>query len=84
MAEGARLESVFTGNRNVGSNPTPSATLTFVGLRQATGMRFKRPLGKRLFYPQDSPRRSLRNSIKDMCADVHRGLNTYRYPDQTI
>jgi hypothetical protein len=23
--EGARLESVFTGNRNVGSNPTPSA-----------------------------------------------------------
>ena len=27
MAEGARLESVFTGNRNVGSNPTPSASL---------------------------------------------------------
>ena len=27
MAEGARLESVFTGNRNVGSNPTPSANL---------------------------------------------------------
>src|ERR1700704_2017512 len=25
VAEGARLESVFTGNRNVGSNPTPSA-----------------------------------------------------------
>ena len=25
MVEGARLESVFTGNRNVGSNPTPSA-----------------------------------------------------------
>ena len=27
MAEGARLESVFTGNRNVGSNPTPSANV---------------------------------------------------------
>jgi hypothetical protein len=27
VAEGARLESVFTGNRNVGSNPTPSASL---------------------------------------------------------
>jgi hypothetical protein len=27
VAEGARLESVFTGNRNVGSNPTPSATI---------------------------------------------------------
>ncbi len=26
VAEGARLESVFTGNRNVGSNPTPSAS----------------------------------------------------------
>jgi hypothetical protein len=28
VAEGARLESVFTGNRNVGSNPTPSANLS--------------------------------------------------------
>jgi hypothetical protein len=27
VAEGARLESVFTGNRNVGSNPTPSANV---------------------------------------------------------
>ena len=27
MAEGARLESVYTGNRIVGSNPTPSAKL---------------------------------------------------------
>ena len=27
MAEGARLESVFTGNRNAGSNPAPSANL---------------------------------------------------------
>ncbi len=27
MAEGARLESVFTGNRNVGSNPTLSANI---------------------------------------------------------
>ncbi len=25
MAEGARLESVYAGNRIVGSNPTPSA-----------------------------------------------------------
>ena len=29
MAEGARLESVFTGNSNVGSNPTLSAKLRF-------------------------------------------------------
>jgi hypothetical protein len=27
--EGARLESVYTGNRIVGSNPTPSAIHTF-------------------------------------------------------
>jgi hypothetical protein len=27
VAEGARLESVYTGNRIVGSNPTPSANL---------------------------------------------------------
>jgi hypothetical protein len=29
VAEGARLESVYTGNRIVGSNPTPSATVSF-------------------------------------------------------
>ena len=27
VAEGARLESVYTGNRIVGSNPTPSASV---------------------------------------------------------
>jgi hypothetical protein len=27
VAEGARLESVYTGNRIVGSNPTPSANI---------------------------------------------------------
>ena len=27
MAEGARLESVYTGNRIEGSNPSPSAIL---------------------------------------------------------
>jgi hypothetical protein len=32
VAEGARLESVFTGNRNVGSNPTPSASVLFQGV----------------------------------------------------
>ena len=39
VAEGARLESVYTGNRIVGSNPTPSATfgikcLIYLGLLQ--------------------------------------------------
>ncbi len=34
MAEGARLESVFRGNSNVGSNPTLSAiTFVSIGLR---------------------------------------------------
>ena len=31
MAEGARLESVYTGNRIVGSNPTPSASMRYLG-----------------------------------------------------
>ena len=30
MAEGARLESVYTGNRIVGSNPTLSAIKLFI------------------------------------------------------
>src|SRR5262249_33121027 len=45
VAEGARLESVFTGNRNVGSNPTPSATFGYryiqhrpAGARSACGI----------------------------------------------
>ncbi len=32
MAEGARLESVFRGNSNVGSNPTLSAILYVIDL----------------------------------------------------
>ena len=30
MAEGARLESVFRGNSNVGSNPTLSASILLI------------------------------------------------------
>ena len=37
MAEGARLESVFTFTCNVGSNPTLSAALKFV---QTKGARY--------------------------------------------
>jgi hypothetical protein len=32
VVEGARLESVYTGNRIVGSNPTPSAITPYFGL----------------------------------------------------
>ena len=32
VAEGARLESVYTGNRIVGSNPTPSARSLFIAI----------------------------------------------------
>src|SRR6476469_4446750 len=34
VAEGARLESVYTGNRIVGSNPTPSAKTAFAFVRR--------------------------------------------------
>ena len=36
MAEGARLESVFRGNSNVGSNPTLSAITAFSELLDAS------------------------------------------------
>ena len=36
MVEGARLESVFRGNSNVGSNPTLSAILEINGLRASS------------------------------------------------
>ncbi len=32
MVEGARLESVYAGNRIAGSNPAPSATLNYNAL----------------------------------------------------
>lgn len=35
VVEGARLESVFTGNRNAGSNPALSAILTTVAFTPA-------------------------------------------------
>ena len=36
MAEGARLESVFRGNSNVGSNPTLSAIIKLLKLKKLT------------------------------------------------
>src|SRR6201986_3793736 len=36
VAEGARLESVYTGNRIVGSNPTPSANCLFADVRHCS------------------------------------------------
>jgi hypothetical protein len=36
VAEGARLESVYTGNRIVGSNPTPSARDWSIGIHDHT------------------------------------------------
>jgi hypothetical protein len=53
VAEGARLESVYTGNRIVGSNPTPSASLTSATVR-------KGPLRRRLI----SALRSLRSPAR--------------------
>ena len=44
MAEGARLESVFRGNSNVGSNPTLSASLRKRSLRKAVA---PEPTGRR-------------------------------------
>ncbi len=40
VVEGARLESVFRGNSNVGSNPTLSATFVLLNLRVI--LRFRR------------------------------------------
>jgi hypothetical protein len=59
VAEGARLESVYTGNRIVGSNPTPSANGPFAFSRgpptnlSQTDRRKKEPLRS------DSPGASL-------------------------
>lgn len=36
MVEGARLESVYTGNRIAGSNPAPSAKLPSLFVRRRT------------------------------------------------
>jgi hypothetical protein len=41
VAEGARLESVYTGNRIVGSNPTPSARDPFPLFRRSPARRAK-------------------------------------------
>jgi hypothetical protein len=43
VAEGARLESVYTGNRIVGSNPTPSASLLPQPILQPSQAAIKAP-----------------------------------------
>jgi hypothetical protein len=66
VAEGARLESVYTGNRIVGSNPTLSANArravpdnTFLGLSVLERYSVSRyTLGGRDFSPNFSPLRT--------------------------
>jgi hypothetical protein len=41
VAEGARLESVFRGNSNLGSNPSLSATIEVLRLRSGSGFRLR-------------------------------------------
>ena len=43
VVEGARLESVFTGNRNAGSNPAPSASYLSATIPISSSRHTKRP-----------------------------------------
>ena len=48
MVEGARLESVYTGNRIVGSNPTLSAiNLTFSLLKYSVKIRYYKKMKRK-------------------------------------
>ena len=55
VVEGARLESGYTGNRIVGSNPTPSANLLFAHVRKTLKKRFK----TKTLHPGDNRQGSL-------------------------
>jgi hypothetical protein len=52
VAEGARLESVYTGNRIVGSNPTPSASLSYNSLKKH-GFLLLMPVYRTFYLRQD-------------------------------
>jgi hypothetical protein len=58
VAEGARLESVFRGNSNLGSNPSLSASIEVLRLR--SGFRLRTPASltpaKRLKFESQSLR----------------------------
>jgi hypothetical protein len=56
VAEGARLESVYTGNRIVGSNPTPSANSPFAFVRQCSKSAVKYDAFCSILSPPHSPR----------------------------
>jgi hypothetical protein len=73
VVEGARLESVYAGNRIAGSNPAPSASyyvldiayiIVFLGslfsydFAGVTGLVFQCDLRQRRFYAQFRQRRS--------------------------
>ena len=79
MAEGARLESVYTGNRIEGSNPSPSA-------KQARGVRLWRRKGAAgypnglICLPLWIPRRPLRRrhgSLEPPAGAVRRALRLW-------
>jgi hypothetical protein len=55
VAEGARLESVYTGNRIVGSNPTPSAT------RQSNHLKLQNVFHDTAVCPSGCPSRIVRD-----------------------
>jgi hypothetical protein len=50
VVEGARLESVFTGNRNVGSNPTPSASISIISMSYIEHGNFPTPDPTNRYY----------------------------------
>ena len=53
MAEGARLESVYTGNRIEGSNPSPSASSLFTSVRRQFGYKYLLDFVQRLLQVGD-------------------------------
>jgi hypothetical protein len=72
VAEGARLESVYAGNRIVGSNPTPSAIifcelrLTVISARESVRDKFRRFVGRPLgsFLKSDEQRADLGSLVQ--------------------
>ncbi len=74
MAEGARLESVFTRKGNVGSNPTLSASFPLVRTQPRVPSTSPQDLGRRAQYAEGRFKHSVR-------VHVERGTN---FPEKRV
>src|SRR4051794_23542865 len=75
-AEGSRLESVYTGNRIVGSNPTPSDPRRPFDVKRAPGRQLGNP--RNIWTAGELGRKALVSAADQFARDILPAVNAIR------